>query len=113
MGDIVRGDVSWSDLTDFDLLLDLILVLGGILAIFSFSVLMCVHRKCLSSTKYKRTMSEIKDYILGFELQNKYTMVKWTVIHTVDSTQFNIIVTPLYRENQQMGAGYSDGLDVK
>lgn len=96
--DTVHGDIP--DLTDLDVALELIMVIGGILAMLSFVVMMCAHRKCLSKQRYKKTMNEIKEYIHGFELQNKYQLVKWKVLHTVDSTIFDIIVTPLHREYQ-------------
>ena len=83
-----------------DIILKFIFIIGGIVAIIIFMILMLIHRKCFSKMKYKKTMAEIKDYIYGFELQNKYQLVKWQVKHTIDGVQFDIIVTPLQRENQ-------------
>eukprot|EP01084_Bolivina_argentea_P250813 420410_1 len=79
---------------------DIIYLCGGIVGIILFLILMLIHRKACSNYKYKITMSELKDYIYGFELQNKYQLVKWVVKHTIDGVQFDIIITPLQRENQ-------------
>eukprot|EP00483_Globobulimina_turgida_P001351 UN01353 len=83
-----------------DFIFAYIFILGGIIGILVFLILMLIHRKCFSKLKYKKTMMELKDYIYGFELQNKYQLVKWVVKHTIDGVQFDIIVTPLQRENQ-------------
>jgi len=79
-----------------------LLLLGGIVGIIIFIICMTIHRQCMSKIKYKKSMQEIKEYIYGFELQNKYQLVKWVVKHTIDGVQFEIIVTPLQREKEQV-----------
>ena len=96
-----KGFGSINNILD-DLILKFIFIIGGIFGIIIFIILMLIHRKCFSKMKYKKTMGEIKEYIYGFELQNKYGLVKWQVKHTIDGVQFDVIVTPLQREQERL-----------
>eukprot|EP01084_Bolivina_argentea_P113266 201911_1 len=101
---IRSGDGQPMDDIVNDFFLKYIFLIGGIVAIIFFLIFMLIHHKCCSTLKYKKSMQELKQYIYGFDLQNKYQLVKWVVKHTIDGVQFDIIVTPLQRENQLTAA---------
>ena len=81
--DIVRQGAwpSWQ----LDFVFEFVLIMGGLVAVACALALMCVHRKCLAARKYKQSMRRLKEYVVSYDLQNKYTLVKWHV---------NPIVTP-------------------